>query len=93
MVRNTTSLLALVRAGAGLTVLPHLAVISAPPGLGFLPVENDAVHRRIHVLRNVRLSLAPAAQAFEKAVRRAARTIALRALPLSEFEDPDLDQA
>lgn len=70
MVRNTTSLLALVRAGVGVTVLPRLAVERAGSSLRFLPVVDPAARRRIDLLRPAHHALSPAAGAFEDAIRR-----------------------
>lgn len=70
MVRNTTSLLALVRAGVGITVLPRLVVDIADPTLVFLPVADKTAQRSIDVLKRAHTSLAPAAEIFEQALRR-----------------------
>ncbi len=70
MVRNTTSLLALVRAGVGVTVLPRLAVERAGASLRFLPVADRTARRRIDLLWPAHHALSPAAGAFEDAIRR-----------------------
>lgn len=70
MVRNTTSLLALVRAGVGITVLPRMVVDVSDPTLVFLPVADKAARRSIDVLKRAHTSLAPAAEIFEQALRR-----------------------
>ena len=72
MVRNTTSLLALVRADVGITVLPRLAVARAEDSLYFLPVADQTARRRIDILRSAYHTLPPAALAFEGAIRRSA---------------------
>ena len=72
MVRNTTSLLAMVRAGVGVTVLPRLTVHRMEREVRFLPVADPSARRRIDVLRRAHVSLSPAARRFEDAVRRAA---------------------
>ncbi|MDH3664783.1 MAG: LysR substrate-binding domain-containing protein, partial [Alphaproteobacteria bacterium] len=71
MVRNTTSLLAMVRAGVGVTVLPQLAVERAKDALRFLPVDDSTAVRRIDILRQTHIAPAPATIAFESAIRRA----------------------
>ena len=76
MVRNTTSLLALVRAGVGVTVLPRLAVHSAERELVFLPVADPEARRRIDILRRAHAELSPAALSFVDAVRRVAGNLA-----------------
>ena len=75
MVRNTTSLLAMVRAGIGVTVLPRLAVDPAEKRLAFLPVADPAARRRIDILRRSHQTPTPAAALFEMAMRRAAKSI------------------
>ena len=68
-VHNTTSLLAMVRAGLGVTVLPRLAVSGGVEDLAFVPLADLSIRRRIDILRRARSSLSPAAQRFETAVR------------------------
>ncbi|MGH1482645.1 MAG: LysR family transcriptional regulator [Geminicoccales bacterium] len=70
MVRNTTSLLALVRAGVGVTVLPRLAIDQASVQLSFLPVADSKAVRRIDILRAAHIAPSPATQAFEDVIRR-----------------------
>ena len=77
MVRNTTSLLAMVRAGVGVTVLPRLSVHRDDSKVKFLPVADRAALRRIEILFRAHSSLSPAAQCFEAAVRSTAREVAL----------------
>lgn len=69
MVRNTTSLLALVRAGVGVTALPHLVAGSADSSITFLPVAGPATKRRIDLLRRTHTQLSPAAEIFETTIR------------------------
>jgi DNA-binding transcriptional LysR family regulator len=69
MVRNTTSLLALVRVGVGMTVLPRLVVNGAESELAFVPVADGEARRYIEILRRAHAGLSPAAQSFEDAVR------------------------
>ena len=76
MVRNTTSLLALVRAGVGVTVLPRLVVQGAEREVIFLPVADPEARRRIDILCRSHAELSPAAQSFVDAVRRTARNFA-----------------
>jgi DNA-binding transcriptional LysR family regulator len=76
MVRNTASLLALVRAGVGVTVLPQLVIEEAEQDIRFLPVADSAARRRIEILRRAHSALSPAARNFEDAVRRTAHEVA-----------------
>lgn len=75
MVRNTTSLLALVRAKVGVTVLPRLVVHGSERELRFLPVADPAALRRIDILRRANNRLSPAALSFEAAIRSTARDV------------------
>jgi DNA-binding transcriptional LysR family regulator len=59
MVRNTTSLLALVRAGVGVTVLPQLVIEGAEGDISFLPVADTAARRRIEILRRAHSACRP----------------------------------
>ncbi len=76
MVRNTTSLLALVRADVGVTVLPRLVVHSNEREISFLPVRDPAARRTIDILRPAHISPAPAARSFEDAIRDRAAEVA-----------------
>ena len=73
MVRNTTSLLAMVRAGVGVTLLPRLVVQSAERELVFRPVADPEARRRIDILSRAHTELSPAAQNFVGSIRRVAR--------------------
>lgn len=75
MVRNTTSILALVRADVGVTVLPRLAIAGAERELIFLPVADLKAQRHIDILRRAQSSLLPAVRSFEDALRKIAREI------------------
>jgi DNA-binding transcriptional LysR family regulator len=75
-VRNTTSLLAMVRAEVGVTVLPRLVLEGAARGLSFLPLADPAARRRIDILRRKATSLSPAAQSFQDAIRPVAQALA-----------------
>lgn len=70
MVRNTTSLLAMVRANVGITVLPRLVIHDAERALRFLPVTDSMAQRRIDVLRRSDITPSPAVAKFEQATRR-----------------------
>ena len=71
MVRNTTSLLAMVRAGVGVTVLPRLVVDQAEREIRFVPVADPEARRQIDILQRAYSSPSPATRSFELAVRRA----------------------
>ena len=75
MVRNTSSLLAMVRAGIGVTVLPRLAVNSVSRDLVFVATADPAARRHIDMLYRTRSSLSPATQRFADSLRRVTRDI------------------
>lgn len=70
MVRNTTSLLAMVRAGVGLTVLPRLVVDQAERELSFVPVADPAARRQIDILQRAYSSPSPATMSFVQAIHQ-----------------------
>lgn len=75
-VHNTTSLLALVRQGAGVTVVPKLVLNSTDPELVFLDIADTAARRSIDVLRRVDTTIPPVADRFLNEVRRVAQEVA-----------------
>ena len=75
MVHNTTSLLAMVRAGVGVTVLPRLTVDGPEQELTFVRVTDPAARRRIDILRRAHASPSPAVSSFENAVRKTVQDV------------------
>ena len=65
-VRNVTSLLAMVRAGIGVTLLPGLATMGLPPALVARPLADRSCSRQVCLLRREGRVQGPLAQAFEK---------------------------
>ncbi len=63
-VPNTTSLLGLVRAGLGITLLPRLAVSSDYDDLSFLPLLDATVQRNVWMVTQPKKMLTPAARAI-----------------------------
>jgi DNA-binding transcriptional LysR family regulator len=63
-VRNTTSLLSLVREGVGITVLPRMAVTELQDDLAFLPLADLTARRTVHMIAPRAHVLMPAARAF-----------------------------
>ncbi len=62
---NTTSLLAVVQANMGITILPQLVLSSgATEELRYIPLANPIVTRSIGILTLARRSLSPAGQLF-----------------------------
>jgi DNA-binding transcriptional LysR family regulator len=68
-VSNVISLLALLRAGIGVTALPRLALDERDPDLCFIPLAEPLIERSIGLLAPKRYSLSPAAQALYEATR------------------------
>jgi DNA-binding transcriptional LysR family regulator len=70
-VQNTTSLLALVAAGLGITTLPRLAITAQREDVAFKATRYARLERTIGVVTSKNRSLAPAAAAFVEAVATA----------------------
>ncbi len=71
-VQNTVSLLAMVDAGLGVTVLPKLAAELDRERVVFLPVDDPQATRRIDLLHRTGSHVSPAAQALADQVHDAA---------------------
>jgi DNA-binding transcriptional LysR family regulator len=69
-VRNTASLLGLVQAGMGLTLLPRLAVLPGFNDLCFLPLRDTTVRRTVWMVTPLRQMVPPAVRAFAEVLRR-----------------------
>lgn len=63
-VPNTSSLLALVRAGVGITLLPKLALMPMHDDLVFLPLAENNVRREVFLATSDPALLSPAVSAF-----------------------------
>jgi DNA-binding transcriptional LysR family regulator len=63
-VRNVASLLALVRSGTGITLLPRLCRRHGDAGIAFLPVADAQSRRTVGILTRRGHRLSPAAQRF-----------------------------
>lgn len=64
-VRNVTSLLAMVQAGVGVTLLPGLATVTLPPGLVAVPLADSSCTRQVGLLRRAGRVPSPLAGAFQ----------------------------
>ena len=85
-VRNVTSLLAMVQAGVGVTLLPGLATVSLPPALAALPLADTRCKRQVGILlRNGRVQ-SPIVAAFRQhlALSIGALTAEFGLLPVSD---------
>lgn len=63
-IRNVTSLMAMVRANAGVTLLPALACTTLPAGLTALEIETGGVTRTVGLIRRGNSTPSPLARAF-----------------------------
>lgn len=64
MVRNTTSLLALVKSGAGISILPELAIPKDDNNLELIPLPGSGLIREVGLIKRADAVLSPAADAF-----------------------------
>ena len=67
-VSNVISLLAMLRAGIGITALPRLALPEDDPDLCFVRLAGPTVERELGILSPRRTTLAPAAQALRECI-------------------------
>lgn len=77
-VRNVTSLLAMVRAGIGVTLLPGLATVGLPPELVVRPLRDQSCRRQLCLLRREGRVQGPLASAFQQHLISAIDTMAGR---------------
>jgi len=71
---NLTSILAMVHAEIGVTILPEMAVrTSYSPALTFRPLADRTAKRTIHLLRRADSTMSPAARLLEQRIRECAR--------------------
>lgn len=69
-VHNTTSLLAMVEAGLGVTILPEMtAKFARASGLLFRPLADETLRRQIHLLRKAATPVSPAARELEQQIK------------------------
>ncbi len=68
-VRNVTSLLAMVRAGIGVTLLPGLATLGLGPSLVARPLRDQSCRRQVCLLRREGRVQSPLASAFQRHFR------------------------
>lgn len=66
---NTASLLSLVRAGLGLTLLPELSMRGAGKDLAFLPLADSTIRRELWMLSPPKADLPPAVTALADTIR------------------------
>lgn len=70
MVPNTTSLIGLVKAGVGISVLPRRAAAASQNDLAFLPLVDVTARRDVHMVTQPSQMLTPAARAFGDLVNK-----------------------
>jgi DNA-binding transcriptional LysR family regulator len=69
MVRNTTSIMSLVGAGVGTTILPELSIPIGAKGIRLAPLEHGPHLREVGVIQKSGLILSPAAVRFLEFLR------------------------
>ena len=69
MVRNTASILSLVRAGVGVTVLPELTVLREFHDLAVLPLPGSGARREVWMATQAARLMTPAAVLLAEAIR------------------------
>lgn len=84
-VANTASLLSMVRAGAGVTLLPELALQQSEGGLVFLPLLDSSARREVWMLTPPDDLMTPAVKALARAIK-GADLPGSSAPPLSEIQ-------
>jgi DNA-binding transcriptional LysR family regulator len=77
-VRNVTSLLAMVQAGVGVTLLPGLATIALPVSLVALPLSDPECRRQVGILHREGRIQSPLAAAFQQHIATAIGPLAER---------------
>ncbi|MGC1496817.1 MAG: LysR family transcriptional regulator [Sulfitobacter sp.] len=68
MIPNTASLLALIREGDSITVLPRLAVAGSQHDVAFLPLTDITARRTVQIVSKPAYALLPAAREFLKLI-------------------------
>lgn len=86
-VRNVTSLLAMVRAGAGVTILPGLATRTLPEGLTARPLADPACVRQVSLLHRDGVTQSPVNTAFSRHLQTSLAVMA-RHLGISLLDQP-----
>lgn len=69
--RNVSTLLGLVRAGIGVTLLPALATVQLPAGLVALPLDADEIRRDVGIIERPGAPRGPLSESFLDLVRLA----------------------
>ena len=77
VIANRTSLIATVRGGLGITVLPTLARPAPEHGLAFVPLTTPRVPRVIGIVTRAGRTLSPAAASMHQAMRTSLAAFAL----------------
>jgi DNA-binding transcriptional LysR family regulator len=76
VVYNVLSLLALVRANIGITILPQLSVSEPQADIGFIPIDEPDARRTVGVITRAGEALSPATAALLQIVREQLQEIA-----------------
>ena len=74
MVRNSFSLLAMIREGVGITILPELAIKLEKDHLAFLKIAGHDFKRQINIIQRANTNLSPATKEFIQVLREHANS-------------------
>ncbi len=77
-IRNTASVMGMVRSGVGITVLPRLVLDDAEPGLRFLALADSSARRIVSLFSRTQSDLPPVARAFEEAIVQGVEMLGLK---------------
>ncbi len=86
-VRNVTSLLAMVRAGVGVTLLPGLATVGLPQTLVARPLSDQSCRRQVCLLRREGRVQSPLAAVFQRHFIAAIPVLATQVSIVSIFKE------
>jgi len=76
---NLTSIISMVRANIGVTILPEMAALALQPNdLVFRPLSDVTIRRKIHLLRKAYSAQSPAARLLERRISETAEGLAER---------------
>jgi len=77
-IRNTASVLGMVRAGVGITVLPQLVLEGGKRGMCFLPLADVEARRTVSLFSRAQAELSPAAARLQKAIMEGIAKVGLQ---------------
>jgi len=85
-VHNTLSLLAMVKAGLGITILPYMAQALADDGLVFRPIGKGDSRRHIELLHKPRDRISPATTVLVNLIKQVAQELDATDIPTKDLD-------